>query len=581
MSGFTGCMTNFTINNQNQPMNGTGGMFDYIITHGKLTRGCNSAIAGAATAPDPLSIGVTLVIVFFVFLLVGILGSVIVFRMRKREKSPLPNSKIVTKPSPGGGMPNPGDVVRSHILDEESEALRNFVRNSKKMVANNPCYQKPDIIERTTSNPQMMANNSPMNCSMLNSGHEISMEPEVPDMPEHYDLENASSIAPSDIDIVYHYKGFRDNLGGRKSSPFRHHNHHFSGNRSGHIRQSPISSVLKSTPLARLSPSSELSQQITPRILTLQDISGKPLQSALLATTQKDAMSQSERSLNISRSSSRSSIVNPSSHGPKKKQRKQCGADSGSTMNIGLTAEEIERLNNSRHKNNSSLVSTLDDLSSESEDHRKNNLSNLLERKSERRQQRRSHSRSRDTSTDEDDESGNDSFSCSEFDYDNDKGGFHHHHPHPHLLGYSSSPKHPHGLHHGGGGGGNNGEGGETGSFHGSLSTLVASDDDLAYINNFAKSNAIHHPHHNAPPGGAHGSSSMRWDYLLNWGPNFDNLSGVFKDIAHLPDITPSPPVTDIPGASSNFHTQSINNFGNSGPSMLSRNSRRPNEEYI
>lgn len=27
------------------------------------------------------------------------------------------------------------------------------------------------------------------------------------EFPEHYDLENASSIAPSDIDIVYHYKG--------------------------------------------------------------------------------------------------------------------------------------------------------------------------------------------------------------------------------------------------------------------------------------------------------------------------------------------------------------------------------------
>ena len=26
-------------------------------------------------------------------------------------------------------------------------------------------------------------------------------------MAEHYDIENASSIAPSDIDIVYHYKG--------------------------------------------------------------------------------------------------------------------------------------------------------------------------------------------------------------------------------------------------------------------------------------------------------------------------------------------------------------------------------------
>lgn len=63
---------------------------------------------------------------------------------------------------------------------------------------------------------------------------------------EHYDLENASSIAPSDIDIVYHYKGYRN----RDSLPL-HHRH---------------------APLARLSPSvSELSSM--PRILTLQDLS--------------------------------------------------------------------------------------------------------------------------------------------------------------------------------------------------------------------------------------------------------------------------------------------------------------------
>lgn len=547
-------------------MNGSGGVFDYIVTHGKLTRGCNSAIAGAATAPDPLSIGVTLVIVFFVFLLVGILGSVVVFRMRKREKNPLPNSKVAAKPSTG--VQNPGDVVRSHLLDEESEALRNFVRNSKKMVANNTCYQKPDIIERTAST-QMHSNNSPPHSSFLtSSGHEISMEPEIPDLPEHYDLENASSIAPSDIDIVYHYKGFRDNLGGRKSSPFRH-NHHFSGNnRPSHhsgIRQSPISNVLKSTPLARLSPSSELSQQITPRILTLQDISGKPLQSALLATTQKDAMSQSERSLNISRSSSRSSIVNASSsHGTKKKRKKCGGESSNGGMNIGLTAEEIERLNNSRHKNNSSLISTLDDLSSESEDQRKNNLSNLLERKSDHHHlhRRRQQQRSRDTSSEED-ESGNDSFSCSEFDYDNDKGvgssGFHHHHHHPRMYT-----------------GGNNVEDGE-GSFHGSLSTLVASDDDLAYINNtYAKSKSGHHPPGGG--GGAGGPSSMRWDYLLNWGPNFDNLSGVFNDIAQLPDVTPP---SAGGGSNNNLPPPSINNFGNSGPISSRNGSRRPSEEYI
>ena len=126
--------------------------------------------------------------------------------------------------------------------------------------------------------------------------------------PEHYDLENASSIAPSDIDIVYHYKGYRDgNVRKYKTNPhvpsYHKHNHRHSphsfaspphresprnmlrsspaaglqgGPPVGPPRESPGVLKMQSTPLARLSPSSELSQQ-TPRILTLQDLSGKPL----------------------------------------------------------------------------------------------------------------------------------------------------------------------------------------------------------------------------------------------------------------------------------------------------------------
>ena len=76
-----------------------------------------------------------------------------------------------------------------------------------------------------------------------------------PEAPEHYDLENASSIAPSDIDVIYHYKGYRDHS---RSGP-------------GPIRLNSLAANnrLQSTPLARLSPSSEMSHQ-TPRILTLQ-----------------------------------------------------------------------------------------------------------------------------------------------------------------------------------------------------------------------------------------------------------------------------------------------------------------------
>lgn len=77
---------------------------------------------------------------------------------------------------------------------------------------------------------------------------------------EHYDLENASSIAPSDIDIVYHYKGYRnrDRIGNI------HHNLNSGGSQTskGHHH----------APLSRLSPSvSELSSA-HPHILTLHDL---------------------------------------------------------------------------------------------------------------------------------------------------------------------------------------------------------------------------------------------------------------------------------------------------------------------
>lgn len=65
-------------------------------------------------------------------------------------------------------------------------------------------------------------------------------------------------------------------------------------------------------------------------------------------------------------------------------------------------------------------------------------------------------------------------------------------------------------------------------SFRGSLSTLVASvasDDELSnHINN------MYHTQNTAS------QSTLGWDYLLNWGLNFEKLMGVFNDIAELPD---------------------------------------------
>lgn len=171
-------------------------------------------------------------------------------------------------------------------------------------------------------------------------------------------------------------------------------------------------------------------------------------------------------------------------------------------ITLGLTAEEIERLN--ARPRNSSLVSTLDAVSSSSDDNpEKNKLAELLETNTELLE-------APDSSTDE---SGNDSFTCSEFEYDNydkvqrDFG--------PGNMIFSKLAEEDNE---------NDEDSAKTydgfDSFRGSLSTLVASDDDLSNLSSYKPANG----------------SMLGWDYLLNWGPNFQNLVGVFKDIAELPD---------------------------------------------
>ena len=552
-------MANFTVNDEVQPFNGTGSIFDRVIHHGRILAGCSNSIAGASTAPDPLSIGITLVIVFFVILLVAILISFVVVRVRRQQrdkKSGLQMSKhngghlgvgggSVGDPS-RGVMPESSYVETSDVSDDggpRSHMTQEMTsKKFREVMDHRDRPQRPDIIERE------VVNKSPgVPLRVDEVGHHLGDRNSMSGLgglggdseaPEHYDLENASSIAPSDIDIVYHYKGYRDgNIRKYKTNPhvpsYHKHNHRHSphsfaspphresprnmlrsspapglpGGPPGPPRESPGVLKMQSTPLARLSPSSELSQQ-TPRILTLQDLSGKPLQTALLATSQgvggvKDVMSTSERSLNspVSQLSQSSSSMRNSSQAPKKKKKP---GDLG--VALGLTAEEIERLNS--RPRNSSLVSTLDAVSSSSDDRprSKEKLAELMETNTELLE----------TAESSTDESGNDSFTCSEFEYENnyekvsrDFG--------PGNMIFSKlaevdnendhdneSAKHYDGFD----------------SFRGSLSTLVASDDDLSNISAYK------------PPNG----SSLGWDYLLNWGPNFESLVGVFKDIAELPD---------------------------------------------
>ncbi|CAH0559968.1 unnamed protein product [Brassicogethes aeneus] len=581
---FEGCFANFSINNEIQPFNGSGSIFYEVITKGKVSRECNGPVGvGTATTPDPLSIGITLVIVFFVVLLVAILVSFVVFRLRKqyKEKAGAPGSPSGIHSKQNGGATimttnalNVGDNVLGRALHSADNSLAYHSENgdvirgigghplvgpellSKKYKERDiiqgdlPRPQRPDIIEREVVNkgPPMRDDHHPPLPPNSNHNHDhpndLSSE-----MPEHYDLENASSIAPSDIDIVYHYKGYREAAGVRKYKatppPVGYHHKHQGQGQQQHRHSphhpsaypprappvtSPTSRPHQSTPLARLSPSSEMSAQ-QPRILTLHDISGKPLQSALLATTSssggvgKDVLhSNSERSLN--------SPVMSQLSGQSSSSRKVAppNAVTSPSPGMGLTAEEIERMN--QRPRTSSLVSTLDAVSSSSEAPRGGGNSHLNHMR---------HSPVPEThhSSTTTDESGNDSFTCSEIEYDNAS-----------LAGDKYKPNEPERRADSSSGSKNNipppSYDGFDSSYRGSMSTLVASDDEIG--------GPMYRPSAGSPS-----TTALGWDYLLNWGPNFESFAGVFKDIAELPD--------------------SVN--GRVSSSLRLTNAPKPSEEYV
>ncbi|CAH1187899.1 unnamed protein product [Phyllotreta striolata] len=554
---FEGCFANFTINDEIQPFNGSGSIFPEVRYRGRVTRDCKGPIGiGTATAPDPLSIGITLVIVFFVVLLVAILVSFVAFRLRKqyKEKGSASNSPggIQTKQNGNGamlgssGINSNNDNVLSRVMHGTDSALSyhtdgDVIRGigghslvgpellSKKykerdiLQGDLPRPQRPDIIEREVINkgPPIRDEHHPPLPPNSNHSHEHVPNDLNSEIPEHYDLENASSIAPSDIDIVYHYKGYREAGGVRKykATPLPvagyHHKHPGSQNQrhSGFPPRvppvtSPNARPHQSTPLARLSPSSEMSAQ-QPRILTLHDISGKPLQSALLATTSssggvgKDALhSNSEGSLN--------SPVMSQLSGQSSSSRKAAAPPpvASSSPGMGLTAEEIERLNS--RPRTSSLVSTLDAVSSSSEAPR--GVGNVHMNHLRHSPVPETHHSSTTT-----DESGNDSFTCSEIEYDNAS-----------LNGDKYKPNESESRRNESGGGNKNNipppsYDGFDSSYRGSMSTLVASDDEIG--GPMYRQSA-----------GSPSTTALGWDYLLNWGQNFDSLAGVFKDIAELPD---------------------------------------------
>ena len=313
VQGFRGCVVNFTLNNQLQTIQQRTSissnyylqLLEPNIPAGLETNGCDveilSSVAGI-NGRGAVDVGVTVVIIFFVLLLCALAGSYTYYRLRRRYK----------KKSKEGGSSNPSrdssfnkDMGHSNrgldINDERSMQLNNSrvpltssTTSPQHLHKKQPHQQQPDLIGlRSGAAGSGMFSSSPppqhpqlplSGASNFTSphGHQHSnLDPDPPSMyshepAEHYDIENASSIAPSDIDIVYHYKGYRDGV--------NHHRNYGGGHRSlpKKKRSGLMSHPHNQTPLARLSPSSEISHN-TPRILTLGDLSGKPLPPNLLS----------------------------------------------------------------------------------------------------------------------------------------------------------------------------------------------------------------------------------------------------------------------------------------------------------
>lgn len=218
-SGFSGCLANLTINKELQPFNGTGSIFPEVFHTGQISFDCDLAglAAVGVAVTDPLSLGITLVIVFFVILLMAITVSFAVFKLRRQTKcdkdsdsgkdhfqSGLHSESPALNTIPVSSfMSETGDVIRHHMVPPELLSKR--YKDQEMGMSDTHRPHRPDIIEREVVGKSPPPQRDELNQHMKNMHQHDSVTGDH-DMPEHYDLENASSIAPSDIDIVYHYK---------------------------------------------------------------------------------------------------------------------------------------------------------------------------------------------------------------------------------------------------------------------------------------------------------------------------------------------------------------------------------------
>uniref|UniRef100_A0A667X1A9 Protocadherin Fat 4 n=1 Tax=Myripristis murdjan TaxID=586833 RepID=A0A667X1A9_9TELE len=382
---------------------------------------------------------------------------------------------------------------------------------------------KPDIIER--ENPYLIYDETDI-------PHNNETVPSAPCAPcnvpeadiEHYDIDNASSIAPSDADIIQHYKQFRSHT--PKFSIQRH-------SPLGFARQSPLplgatsytyqpqyTQALRSTPLShshsacptpnplsRHSPApftkpSSFYRNTPTRELNLARREGSPLDLHNDVCQPPPMFNYATRLGRRSKSpQTMAGHGHTSRPGSRLKQPiEQIPLETGPP--VGLSIEEVERLNTPRPRNPS--ICSADHGRSSSEEDCRRPLSRV-----------RNPADGIPAPESSSESDSHDSFTCSEMEYDREK-----------PVSYSSRvPK---------------------------LSQVNESDADDEDFGGRLKQRRYSSRRAEGGPGTAQlpptdqhytlphklgqQAGGFNWDNLLNWGPGFGHYVDVFKDLALLPE---------------------------------------------
>ncbi|CAL1535045.1 unnamed protein product [Lymnaea stagnalis] len=591
IKGFQGCLSQFLINGELLPLNGSTDKYTINVegsVDGSCAALCNNNPCGGKNkcipvgevhqcmlvAPESagLETGIIIVIVFFGILLIAIVVVFVLFRTRRDlfqrcVRNNKQNRSLGSASSSGkinvnadvisaGGMNGSGSRYALNPSEEEM-IIRNHIAENLTGQKASSLSSRPDLIGSSYSpQPVQLSDGTVImeTSSVMNNllGEE--------DVPEHYDFENASSIAPSDIapsDMIRHYRDFRNG-----THHHHHHHHHHpplpqsqplnnhlfnkyraspnSGHLNNHgIRQSPISlsgSALSvpangnqamapnggrpSSALAALNHPDPGRSRMSP--LTQLNVRSPRTHPHNYSTNNISRSNSIGSHHSHSSSSSATGVPNghipPHPHSPHKPFNNKLSAVRGRAPK-GLTVEDVNRLN--ARPDLTDPVSLMEVASSSVDGRQKGYLKHrilpqdpvldsslLLEPP--------------DSSSS--DSGANDSFTCSEFEYDNDNARTRLDLD-PGKMIFSKLAEVEN-------------ETDDFGPLHqnqngklGSGSDGFNSNGDSFASTNPSSSGSPASPQQQFPIG-----SQYDFDALLNWGPNFDKLVGVFKDIAQLPD---------------------------------------------